>query len=250
MLRQTEGIVLKSSTFGEADLIVTYLTRDYGLLKVFAKSPRKTKSRFGSSLEPLTYSKISFFGKEDVNLPRLTQSDIIKTFHVLRDELKCFLSISEILELNIRFLPEKEPNLKAFKLLLNMLMRLESDCSNRLYYLYYKLKFLEITGYSPKFDACGKCGANRNGRHHFYVSYGSIMCEKCIDNKEDFIRITEGTLNFYKGLLKWNLSNINRIRVPEFFVSEMSSVINLHIMYIGGMIRSFDFNQGIKLIRK
>ena len=56
MLQRTEGIVLKTNPFGEADLIVTYLTRDYGILKTFAKSPRKIKSRFGSSLEPLTYS--------------------------------------------------------------------------------------------------------------------------------------------------------------------------------------------------
>jgi DNA repair protein RecO (recombination protein O) len=47
MLHRTEGIVLKTTPFGEADLIVTYLTRDCGILKTFAKSPRKIKSRFG-----------------------------------------------------------------------------------------------------------------------------------------------------------------------------------------------------------
>lgn len=239
MLKRTEGIVLRSSLFGEADLIVTYLTRDYGLLKVFAKSPRKIKSRFGSSLEPLTYSRISFIGKEDANLPRLTQSDIIKAFHPLRDELKCFLCVSEILELSLRFLPEKEPNFKAFKLLLDTLLRLESDCSNKLYYLYYKIRFLEITGYSPRFDACGRCGVNGNGHHHFYVSHGSIMCERCIDDREDSIRMTDGTLKFYKSLLKWSLSNINRVRAPEFFLSEVNNIVNSHIAYILGSPRSF-----------
>jgi len=63
MLKRTEGIVLKTNPFGEADLIVTCLSKDYGILKTFAKSPRKIKSRFGSSLEPLTHSKISFWGK-------------------------------------------------------------------------------------------------------------------------------------------------------------------------------------------
>ena len=48
MLRRTEGIVLRTFPFGEADLIVTFLTADFGLIKVFAKSPRKIKSRFGS----------------------------------------------------------------------------------------------------------------------------------------------------------------------------------------------------------
>lgn len=247
MLKRTEGIVLKSSPFGEADLIVTYLTSDYGLLKVFAKSPRKIKSRFGSSLEPLTYSRIAFIGKEDANLPRLTQSDIIKAFHLLRDDLKCFLSVSEMLELSLGFLPEKETNLKVFKLLLDTLSRLESDCNNKLYYLYYKIRFLEITGYSPRFDACGRCGIpvhrfTNSPIHNFYVSHGSIMCEKCIGDREGSIRMTDSTLKFYRSLLKWSLSNINRVRAPEFFLSEVNNVINSHIAYILGSPKSFSFS--------
>ena len=112
MLKRTEGIVLKTIPFGEADLIVTYLTYDFGLIKAFAKSPRKIKSRFGSSLEPLTYSKISFWGKEDANLPRLTQSDIILPFKSIRERLDCFLKASEIIELTVNTLPEHEANKK------------------------------------------------------------------------------------------------------------------------------------------
>jgi DNA repair protein RecO (recombination protein O) len=242
MLKQTEGIVLKNFPFGEADLIVTYITRDYGLLKVFAKSPRKIKSRFGSSLEPLTCSKISFIGKEDASLPRLTQSDIIRTFHTLRDNLKCFLSISEVLELNLNFLPERDVNNMAFKLLFDMLSRLESDCSNKLYYLYYKIRFLEIVGYLPRLDTCGKCGDrvrdNSTSQRfsgssiHFYVSHGSIICGRCINGSDGSIKLSKGVLNFFTSFVKWHPSNINRIRVPEFFLSEMANIINSHIAYI------------------
>ncbi len=239
MLKRTEGIVLKSSVFGEADLIVTYLSRDYGLLKVFAKSPRKIKSRFGSSLEPLTYSSISFIGKEDANLPRLTQSDIIKNFHPLRDNLKCFLGVAEILEMTLKFLPEKESNFKAFKLLLDTLVKLESDCVNSLYYLYYKIRFLELSGYLPRLNTCGRCGAGGNGSHNFYVSHGSIICERCIDGKEDSIRISGSALKFYRSLQKWNLSNISRIKAPEYFVSEVANIINFHVGYIAGSPRAF-----------
>ncbi|HKN19111.1 MAG TPA: DNA repair protein RecO, partial [Dissulfurispiraceae bacterium] len=136
MLKRTYGIVLKNSVFGEADLIVTYLTPNYGLLRAFAKSPRKVRSRFGSSLEPLTYARISFFGKEEASLPRLTQSDIIKPFHVLRWDFKRLLNVSEILELCLNFLPEREPAPKIFKLLLHMMTMLESNADNKLFYLF------------------------------------------------------------------------------------------------------------------
>ena len=81
MQTRTEGIVLKSMAYGEADVIVTYLTADLGIRKGFAKSARKIKSRFGGSLEPFTHSRITLLGKEDASLPRLTQSDITGQHH-------------------------------------------------------------------------------------------------------------------------------------------------------------------------
>ncbi|MCC6346001.1 MAG: DNA repair protein RecO, partial [Nitrospirales bacterium] len=121
MLKRAKGIVLRSTVFGEADLIVTYLTPEYGLLKAFAKSPRKVKSRFGSSLEPLTYSLISFLGKEESTLPRLTQADIIRPFQTLREDFRKFLALSELLELNLSFLAERDPHPDIFMLLLTTL---------------------------------------------------------------------------------------------------------------------------------
>lgn len=242
MLKRTEGIVLKSTVFGEADLIVTYLTSDYGLLKAFAKSPRKIRSRFGSSLEPLTYARISVLGKEESNLPRLTQSDIIRPFHKLREDFRSLVNISEILELNLNFLPEKEPHPEIFRLLLGILARLEADSGKRLYYLYYKMRFLEITGYSPKLDACGRCSDGTSpgdtAHHNFYVSHGSIICRKCIAEGDDPIKLSNSALKFYRSLLKWNPAALDRIIPPAQFLSEIEGVINSHLRYVLGPPRA------------
>ncbi len=101
MLTRTEGIVLKTQKYGEADLIVTYLTSDRGIIKTFAKSPRKTKSRFGSSLEPLTHSKLSLWGKEQSAMPKITQSDIINSFCQIRENYQDFLNVSKLTEILI-----------------------------------------------------------------------------------------------------------------------------------------------------
>jgi len=247
MLKRTEGIVLKNYSFGEADLIVTYLSRDYGVIKVFAKSPRKIKSRFGSSLEPLTYSKISFIGKEDANLPRLTQSDIIIPFHKLREDFDCFHKISEILQLSLNLLPERDSNIEVFNLLLNTLLKLQSNGNKDLYYLYCKTKLLEITGYSPRLDICGWCGDEVNissgyppairvseslGQYNFYVSHGSIICKRCISDGNGSTRLSSGALKFYRSFLRWDLFNIGRIKASENLVAEISDLINSHIRYI------------------
>jgi len=229
MLQRTEGIVLRTNPYGEADLIVTYLTKDYGIVKAFAKSPRKIKSRFGSSLEPLTYSKISFWGKEDSALPRLTQADIIHPFHILRSSLKSFLKVSEIIEITLSFVPERDPSPKAYSLLISMLRAFEEDSTDRMLGIYYKLKLLEVTGFLPKLTGCGRCG---NAGHDFYLSHGTVLCVKCSKSFETSFRISAGLVNFYKNLLQWKASHIKRIKPSEALVSELSFLVDEHIRYV------------------
>ncbi len=234
MLSRTEGIVLRSSVYGEADLIVTYLTRDFGLLKAFAKSPRKTKSRFGSSLEPLTYSKLSFIGKEDASLPRLTQSDIIVPFHELRDDYKSFVRLAEILELMIHFLPEREPNGSMFALLLKMLSRLRPGDHNALYFLFCKIRFLSVAGYLPRLEACGRCG-NRISGHadsRFYLSHGALICDSCRNDGAESIPLSRSALKFYGSILQWRFANIDRVKAPQPLIAEISNIVDSHIRYI------------------
>ncbi len=228
MLHRTEGIVLKSTPFGEADLIATFLTLDFGLLKTFAKSPRKTKSRFGSSLEPLTHSKISFWGKEDANLPRLTQSDIIQPFQSIRNTMNCFLKVSEIIELTLNFLPEREVNKKAFSLLLNTLKRIEKDCNRTLSIIQYKIRFLDLMGYAPRLDGCARCG---KFGYSFYMSQGSIICESCAKGMDAPIKLSPGAVKLYESLSKWDLSKIDRIMPSQTLLSGLSSMMDNHIKY-------------------
>ncbi len=246
MLKRTYGIVLKSAVFGEADLIVTYLTPHYGLLKAFAKSPRKVKSRFGSSLEPLTYARISFFGKEEAGLPRLTQSDIIRPFHSLRGDIYRLLNVSEILELCLNFLPEREPAPEIFKLLLHMMTTLESHGDNQLFYLFYKMRFMQAAGYLPGLSKCGRCGTETSTgvpagsgptHHHFYISHGSVFCSRCFIGEGHSMPISRGALRFYEGLLKWGPSAIGRVNAPEQLVEELMDIIDAHIKYVLGPSR-------------
>lgn len=243
MLKRTEGIVLRTIPFGEADLIVTHLTPDLGLIKLFAKSPRKIKSRFGSSLEPLTCSKISFWGKEDSALPRLTQSDIIHPFQSIRDNLNCLLRVSEMIELIISFIPEREGNSRVYTLLLDTLRDIEDNLlpaavqkigkggfkNEDLVVNHYKIKFLEFVGFAPKLDACGRCG--KNG-YCFYLSQGSILCEACARGIDSPIKLSPAVLRFYSDLRTWDAKKIKRIRPSAALLSELSDIINTHIKYI------------------
>jgi DNA repair protein RecO (recombination protein O) len=229
MLQRTEGIVLRTIPYGEADLIVTYLTKDLGIVKVFAKSPRKTKSRFGSSLEPLTFSRIAFWGKEDAALPRLTQADIVHSFSSLRESLHCFIRVSELIEQTIHLVPERDTSRNVFPLLMNTLAIMETGCQNPLIALFYKLKLLEITGFLPGLHICGRCGDRSNA---FHLSHGTVLCVKCSEDEDVTSRLSPGVAAFYSSLMRWEISKLERLKPDDGILKELALLIDEHSRYV------------------
>lgn len=241
MLRTTEGIVLRNFPLGEADLLVTFYTLDFGLLKAFAKSPRKTRSRFGSSLEPLTCSRVSVMGKEGAQLPRLTQADILRPFQGLRESVGCFLMLTEMSELLMSFMPEGEVNVEVYSLLRQVMEMMEEDCKRQLSLL-FKIRFLSLKGYQPRLKGCARCGKESQ---RFHMSQGSVMCGRCASKmpppphpphpphlKEDFIDLSPGVIKLCDALGTWELERTPRLRASKKMLDEVSLVLESHVEHI------------------
>ncbi len=234
MLTRTRAIVLKNLATGEADLIVTYLTEELGLIRAFAKSPRKTGSRFGSSLEPFSFVRISLFGKEGTGLLRITGSDIIEPFQEIREDLKKVFSLAPVINLTERLLPEREPEKKSFSLLLLTLRHIRDSGpeASVILCLYYMVRFLDLHGFSPKLDHCTGCSRDTAT---YQISQGSLYCAECASQYKNegsvSIRISEGTKRLYYALLKWNIKSILRIKVSPAILDELIQLLEGHIRY-------------------
>lgn len=232
MLIKTEGIVLKTRRYGEADLIVTFLTPSKGIINTFAKSSRKTGSRFGSSLEPLTYSKISLWGKEQ-SMPKVTQSDIIDSFHALRENYNDFINASRLAEMLISLTPSETPGNKAFPFFLDALKFLKSSGENpkNALYLVTQIRLLAMMGYAPRLKNCGRCG--KEGRL-FFTSAGSVLCNTCAPKpaKEPPLKISGKTATFYIHCIEWPVKTISRLKPREDVLSELSGLIEKHVSHL------------------
>lgn len=228
MLHRTEGIVITAKEYGEADLIVTFLTKDHGLIRAFAKSPRKAKSRFGSSLEPLTHSRISFWGKEHASLPRLTQADIISSYQRIRESYACFMSVAEILDLLLKCAPERDVSPALFSFLIDALKTVEAGKSGSALMLSLKIKLLTIAGFGPKLKGCGKC--NREGTA-FHFQEGAVLCDACTTASGPVQRLTPGTIRLYETLSTWGSDKVHRIKSGDLLLKELTMVIDSHIKY-------------------
>ena len=228
MTSRTEGIVLRSRTLGEADLIIEYLTKDFGTRSAFAKSPRKIKSRFGGSLEPFTYARIALTGREDANLPKLTQSDIIRSFHPLRENIPVFLKACQFAELELKLLPsDGRNNPDAFALQLWGLDGLEKDPASALVPLVFKMRLMELAGYAPALNGCARCGGQAQV---FYPRDGALLCGGCKKGKKEgpALGLSAALIAMHKSLSAFPLEKLSRIKPSGALLTELERFVELH----------------------
>ena len=151
--------MLRTHKLGEADRIITLLTRQHGRVRAVAKGVRKTTSRWGSRLEPFTHVDLQL--AEGRNLDVITQADTIDAFPAhLGDHYDRYTAGTVMLETADRLVAEeKQPSLQQFLLLVGGLRAMTSgDRAPAQVLDSYLLRSLAVAGYAPSFDHCARCG--------------------------------------------------------------------------------------------
>ena len=155
-----DGIVLRTQDLGEADHIVTILTRRTGRIRAVGKGVRRTKSRFGARLEPFTHVDLQLHTGR--SLDYVTQAETVRAYgEPLAADYPRYTSGTAMLETAERFTPvEKEPSLRQFLLLVGGLRALgEGAHDPRLVLDAFLLRSLAVAGYAPALAECALCGA-------------------------------------------------------------------------------------------
>ncbi len=224
MTARTEGIVLRSRTLGEADLIIEYLTKDFGTRSAFAKSPRKIKSRFGGSLEPFTHARVALTGREDASLPRLTQSDILRSFHPLRENTAAFVKACQFAEMVLKLLPPEGRSPDAFALMLWGLDGLEKEPASAFVPVTFKLRLLELAGYAPALNGCARCGSQAEV---FYPRDGALLCGGC-KKEGPALGLSAALIAMHRSLSSFPLEKLSRIKPSGALLTELERFVELH----------------------
>ncbi len=174
-----EGVVLRTQRLGEADRIITFLTREHGRVRAVAKGVRKPGSRFGSRLEPFGRVDVQFY--QGRSLDTVTQ---VETLHAhgprLATDYARWTSGTAMLEATERLTPvDGEPVLPQYLLLVAALRTLDSQTHDAGLILdAFILRSLAISGWSPSFSDCARCG--EAGPHRaFSVAGGGALCSAC-----------------------------------------------------------------------
>lgn len=175
-LYRDQAIVLRTYKLGEADRIVVLLARDRGKIRAVAKGVRKTKSKFGSRLEPTSHIQGQFYeGRGDLDI--VTQAETIDGFRPIREDLDRFNRAVTMLEAVDQLAQDGEPAPRMYQMLVGALKTLATD-NPPLVLAGFFWKLLALEGFSPMLDECGSCGV-AEPLVAFDIGHGGVLCESC-----------------------------------------------------------------------
>jgi DNA repair protein RecO (recombination protein O) len=182
-LYRDEGVVLRTQKLGEADRIITLLTRRTGRVRAVAKGVRRTRSKFGARLEPFMHVDLQLH--EGRSLDIITQAETLAPYGgAMALDYGRWTAGTAMLETAERLThEEKEPAVQQFLLLVGGLRALAGGKHEPGLVLdAFLLRSLAVAGYAPSFGACARCGAEPGpGRAHggFSVASGGAVCGGC-----------------------------------------------------------------------
>lgn len=205
MLKQSEAIVLRSYPLRESDLLVTLFTRAEGKVRGVARAAKKSKKRFGGSLEPLTRVRLHWEDRAHNELGRLDSCEVIASPLEETVDYPRAVALAHIGELLDELLPDREPNDAVFRLATSVLGKLRAG-NIWLPLTYFDLWMVRLAGILPDLRECASCGAVLNGSAAYFHPLGDgLMCTRD------------------KRLASSELSRESRSLVAEIFRSPMES---------------------------
>lgn len=178
-LYRDEAVVLRTRTLGEADRIITLLTREHGQVRAVAKGVRRTSSRFGARLEPFSVIDTQLHIGRSLDI--VTQVDTLAPHgRAIMGDYALFTSATAMVETAERLTEiEREPATQQYLLLVGALRALaERQHAPSLVLDSYLLRALAIAGWAPSFTDCVRCDAT--GPHRaFSAPLGGMVCAAC-----------------------------------------------------------------------
>jgi DNA repair protein RecO (recombination protein O) len=233
---RTEAVVLRSMRLGEADRILHVYSAARGRVGVVAKGIRKTKSRFGGRLEPLSHVLLQLHAGSG-ELQTVTGADLIRPHSATREE-PYRLNVGLIgAEAMLRLFTEQEGNERAFTALTRFLDALD-DAKPRAsrpaldpLVLSFQLKLLWVSGYLPHLTSCAECGAEDEPLVGYSPKAGGAVCRACAEGS---LPLSPGGIAGIEELLRRPLAEAYGAGLTERAARDALGVVAASYEYHGG----------------
>ena len=176
-VRESEALILRSFPLGEADRLVSFLSRNEGRMRGVAGGARRTKSRFGSTLEIFSYVRIWYYERETRELVRINQCELIESFLDVQRDYAVSLALALVSEVTEAVLGEHEVAEPNFRLLLVIARAIKAGAKLPVALAYFAFWTVRLGGWMPALDRCSRCGAALTARAS--MARSGLFCPNC-----------------------------------------------------------------------
>lgn len=193
------GVVLRTYKLREADRIVVIHTENHGKVRAVAKGVRKTRSKFGARLEPMSHVRLQLVRGRDLDIVR--QAESVDPLSPLLSSLERTSQAMAVLEAVDQLSIESEPDPHLYRMLVGALRSIAERPAPVTVAAFY-LKVLAAAGVRPVVDRCVNCGSEDAELVAFDTAAGGTVCRSCRSG----LSLSPGALQLMRDILGGRLA--------------------------------------------
>ncbi|MCD6526922.1 MAG: DNA repair protein RecO [Desulfuromonas sp.] len=226
-----EAIILRYTNYGEADRIVTLLTREHGVCSAFARNARKSRRRFGGALQPFSRVRVSWQQRRRAGMAQLAEVEFLDGAGALLANLDALALAAYGCELVSALLPEQHPAPEVYQVLDAFLCYLPVAESFPTARLLLELRLLDLAGLLPHIGHCASCWQPlRDEWLLFDARRGGTLCPRCCQDRAGVV-VQATTLGSLVRLLRVEHHLFSGIRLSDQTLEQGAVLVQQAVGY-------------------
>jgi len=234
MLCKMDGIVLRTTDYGENHRVVTVFSLEFGKIALMARGVRKTKSRLASVCQPFTYATFHAYMSAS-GMGTMQQGDSIDSFRALRESLNYAAYAAYIVELFDRFCDDRVPSEGAFLLLVTLFEYLRSNIDPEILARIAESKIVQIAGIRPDLNRCADCNRELTESRVFSVRQGGPLCPPCGMRDDRAHPMAPATWRLLRTFQLMDVQRLGNIRIGVPIRRQLSVILHDYMESYGGV---------------
>lgn len=225
MINRYEGIVIRTTDYGESNKIVVIYSREAGKIAGMARGAKKPNNRLTSASQLFTYGYFVIYRGR--GLGTIQQADMVPTFRSIREDIFKTAYASYIVEMIDKATEDAEKNPFLFELLFQSLKYINEDYDPDVITNIFEMKMLNVFGYYPEMDECAFCG-NKEARFGFSMKENGLICDQCYPKDPNYLPLTPIAVRLLRLFYYFDIHRLGSISLKPETKKEIRRFITLY----------------------
>ena len=244
---QADAVVLRRLDYGEADRILTLLTREHGKLSAIAKGSRRAKARAANGLD--LFARAQMMLAKGHNLDVVAQAQRRGDVRNISGDLQRTAYACLVAEVADKVLEERHPVDDVFELVVTTIERLNApQRSARVESAWFVMRILDLLGYQPQLSDCPGCNQPLpEAAGWFSPLLGGVLCRKCGAHEQSGSPVSVNGLKVLRLMAAGDGVLYDRLRLSTELLREVEAALEAQLEYhLDRQLKSLEFIRGLR----